>query len=373
MADPRSVIDGARLFVDQEIRPRAAEFDRNEAIPRDLIRSMAERGYLAAPFPAEFGGLGLDPIAYGQITAEVGRGCSSVRTLLTVHASLVGETLLRWGTPQQKARYLPAMARGELLAAFALSEPDVGSDAKAVTTTYSRRGGGFVLNGQKKWISFGVTADILLVLASHGARTTTFLVEAAKTTRTPIRGMLGVRGSQLATIEFVDVEVSPDDVVGGEGQGFEYVVQSALDSGRASVAWGALGVAQEALEVMMRYARTRRQFGEPIGNFQLIKGMLADAVTDVHAACALCERMGARRADRDLDATIETNMAKYFVSRVAARVTSDAVQVLGANGCSGDHPAERMYRDAKVLEIIEGSSQIQQMLIAKFGLNRYGR
>lgn len=373
MTNPRSVIDGLRLFVDREIRPRAAEFDRNGAIPRDLIREMAERGYLAAPFPSEFGGLGLDPLAYGQVTAEVARGCSSVRTLLTVHTSLVGETLIRWGTPQQKARLLPAMARGEILAAFALSEPEVGSNAKAVTTTYSRRGDHFVLNGRKKWISFGVVADILLVLASQAGRTTIFLVDAAKTTRTPIHGLLGVRGSQLAAIDFADVEVSPDDVVGGEGQGFEYVAQTALDFGRASVAWGALGVAQESLEVMMRYARTRRQFDEVIGNFQLIKGILADAVTDVHAACALCERMGARRTNRDLDATIETNIAKYFASRVASRVTSDAVQVLGANGCSDDYPVERMYRDAKVFEIIEGSSQIQQLLIAKFGLNRYGR
>ena len=373
MIDQQRLLDDVRDFVDQEVRPRAREFDQQEASPRNFIREMGERGFLAAPFPREYGGWGLDPVLYGRVTEEIAKGCSAVRTLLTVHTSMVGETLLRWGTPQQKARLIPDMARGQLLGAFALSEPDVGSDAKAVATTYTRRGASYILNGRKKWISFGAMADILLVVAGNGGRITTFLVEAGKTRRTTIPGMLGVRGSQIAEIELTDVEVSPEDVLGNEGQGFEYVVQTALDFGRASVAWGALGVAQEAMEVMIRHSRTRRQFNELICHFQLIKGIIADSVTDVHAARMVCEHMGVKRADSDLDAVMETNIAKYFASKVATRVTADAVQVLGASGCLGDNHVERLYRDAKVLEIIEGSSQIQQILISQYGLKRYMR
>jgi alkylation response protein AidB-like acyl-CoA dehydrogenase len=371
MVDQQRVLDDVRDFVDQAVRPRAHEFDQQEAIPRSFICEIGERGILAAPFPREYGGWGLDPLLHGRVTEEIAKGCSAVRTLLTVHTSMVGETLLRWGTSEQKARLIPGMARGQLVGAFALSEPDVGSDARAVATTYSRRGTSYVLNGRKKWISFGAIADILLVVAANQGRITTFLVESAKTRRTTIPGMLGMRGSQIAEIEFTDVEVSAEDVLGNEGQGFEYVVQTALDLGRSSVAWGALGVAQEAMECMVRHSRTRRQFNELICRFQLIKGIIADAVTNVHAARMVCEHMGAKRAANDLEAVMLTNIAKYFASKVATKVTADAVQVLGAIGCLGGNPVERLYRDAKVLEIIEGSSQIQQILISEYGLNRY--
>lgn len=371
MTSSEQIIDGVRKFVVQEIRPHAAEFDRQEAVSRALITKMADEGYLAAPFPREFGGLELDPISYGAMTEEVAKGCSSVRTLLTVHTSLVGETLLKWGTPEQKARLLPAMARGELIAAFALSEPDVGSDAKAVKTTYVREGSKYIINGQKKWISFGAIADILLVVAGQNGRTTTFLVDASKTTRTSIKGMLGVRGSHLASIHLENVAVSEEDVIGTEGQGFEFVVQSALDYGRHSVAWGALGVAQEALETMVTYSRARRQFGKPICNFQLVKGMIADAVVEIHATRALCNQMSSLRQNRDLNASAETLIAKHFAAKTAGKVASDAVQILGANGCSDAYPAERLYRDAKILQIIEGTSQIQQLMISNFGLKQY--
>lgn len=373
MERTREIIAGVRRFVDREIRPNARAFDQQEAVSRDLITKIAAAGYLAAPFPEEFGGLGLDPLSYGMLTEEVARGCSSVRTLLTVHCSLVGETLLRWGTAEQKARLLPAMARGEQIAAFALSEPDVGSDARSVATTFVRDGSHYVLNGRKKWISYGTIADVLLVAAARDGRVTTFLVEGARTSRVPIKGMLGVRGSHMAEITLADVEVSAADIVGPEGQGFEYVVQSALDFGRHSVAWGALGVAQEALETMVAYARSRKQFDAAIGSFQLVKAMIADAVAEIHAVRALCRHMASLRQSGELDAPAETCIAKYVAARAAVKVTSDAVQVLGANGCSDAYPVERLYRDAKIFEIIEGTSQIQQLLIAKYGLNKYKR
>jgi alkylation response protein AidB-like acyl-CoA dehydrogenase len=373
MVDSQRLLNDVRDFVEQAVRPRAREFDEQQAIPRSFIEEMGKQGFLSIPFPEEYGGWGFDPVLYGRATEEIAKGCSSVRSLLTVHTSLVGETLVRWGTARQKARLLPAMARGQLLTAFALSEPEVGSDARAVATTYSRRGSAYILNGRKKWVSFGAMADLLLVVAANSGRITTFLVEAGKTRRTLIPGMLGLRGSQVAEVELMDVEVSPEDVMGSEGEGFEYVVQTALDSARANVAWGALGLAQEALEAMVTHARTRRQFNEFIHQFQLIRGMIGDAVTNVHAARAVCERMGLSRAANDLDAAMETNMAKYFATKVAAKVAADAVQVLGASGCVATSPVERLYRDAKVLEIIEGSSQIQQLLISEYGLKRYLR
>jgi alkylation response protein AidB-like acyl-CoA dehydrogenase len=265
------------------------------------------------------------------------------------------------------------MARGEMLAAFALSEPGVGSDAKAVTASYVRDGDRYILNGRKKWISYGAIADVLLVAAARNGAMTVFIVDAGQTERTPIKGMLGVRGAHLAEIVLSDVAVSADDVVGPEEAGFYHVVQSALDFGRHSVAWGALGVAQEALEIMVSYARSRKQFDAPIGSFQLVRAMIADAVAETHAARALCRNAADLRRRGELDAQIETSIAKLFSAKTAVRVASDAVQVLGANGCSGSYPAERLYRDAKILEIIEGTHQIQQLMISKYGLRHYRR
>jgi hypothetical protein len=367
------ILAEVRQFANQAIRPFAARFDAEERIPRELIDQMAERGYLAASFPEEYGGLGLDPVAYGLFTAEIGKACSSTRALLTVHTSLVGETLLRWGTDEQKNRLLPAMARGEKLAAFALSEPGAGSDARSIQTRYHRQGDHFILNGRKKWITLSGIADLFLVIATDGKQTTAFLVdrEGGGITTTPIRGLLGNRAVHVAEIDFRDVAVPARNVLGQEGTGFMYIVNTALDFGRYSVAWGGLGIAQEALEAMVAYSRSRKQFGEKIYKYQLIQGMIGDAVTKIHAARALCLHAGRLRREKHNDAAIETNIAKYYTSTIAGQIASDAVQVHGANGCCGQYPAERLFREAKILEIIEGTSQIQQEIIARFGLRRY--
>ena len=374
----QKIVDEAREFADREIRPFAAEFEANEAVPRELINKMAQRGFLAASFPREWGGLGLDPVYYGLFTEEIGKACTSTRSLLTVHTSLVGETLLRWGTEAQKKKWLPAMARGEKLAAFALTEPEVGTDAKSVQTTYRREGNKYIINGTKKWITYGDIADFYLTVTTGEKGITVFIIERGmsgmKGVKTvPIKGLLASRAAYIAEISFDNVEVPAENIVGKEGSGFTYIVSTALDHGRYSIAWAGIAIAQEALEAMVTYSRKRSQFGKKIYNHQLIQGMLGDAVTKIHAGRALCLRAGELRKTNHNLAVTETTIAKYFTSKIAMEVTTDAVQVHGGNGCYNKYPVERLFREAKILEIIEGTSQVQQEIISSYGLRAYYR
>ncbi len=367
------ILEEARAFAAKEIRPFAAEFEEKEAVSRELIDKMAKRGYLAASFPQEYGGLGLDPVYYGLFTEEIGKACCSTRGLLTVHTSLVGEALVRLGTRQQKERWLLPMARGEQLAAFALTEPEVGTDAKSVQTSYRKEGSKYIINGKKKWITFGDIADLFLVVARGDSGITTFIVErtGGGVVTKPIKGLLASRAAHIAEIEFKDAAVPPENIITKEGSGFSYVVNTALDHGRYSIAWGGIGIAQEALEAMVNYSRQRSQFGVKIHNHQLIQGIIGDAVTRIHAGRALCLKAGQMRRDGDPDAVMETTIAKYYTSKIAMAVTIDAVQVHGGNGCYNRYPVERLFREAKILEIIEGTSQVQQEIIASYGLRRY--
>lgn len=371
----QKIINEVRLFADKEIRPYAREFDETGELPKGLIMSMARKRYLSASFPKKYRGLELDPVYYGLFTEEIGKACCSTRALLTVHTSLVGETLLRWGTQEQKDIWLHQMSSGKKIGAFALSEPNVGSDAKNVQTIYEKKGNAYIINGKKKWISFGHLADFFIVIASDKKVITAFIVErGSKGVKSwPIRGMLASRASSIAEIEFNDVSVSADNVLGNLGSGFSYIVNTALDSGRYSVAWGSVAVAQEALEAMVAYARKRSQFGKKIYNFQLIQRIIGDAVTKIHAARALCLRAGEMRKNKNPEAITETTLAKYFASKIAMDVAKDAVQIHGANGCCSAYPVERLFREAKILEIIEGTSQIQQEIIARYGLRKYFR
>jgi len=396
-----SVVEEAREFAEREIAPRAAEFDRIGVLPRDVIDKLAEKKFLTPNFPDKYGGLGLDPVSYGLFTEEIGKACCSTRSLITVHASLVGETLLRWGKEAQKERWLRAMAAGKKIGAFALSEPEVGSDAGSVKTAYRRGAGGFIVSGRKKWISFGEIADFFVVVASEqpsdgkqataahshsgsqmktgnqpaprSRKVSTFIVEreseGISTRRIP--GMLGCRAAHVSEIEFKDVAVPEENLLGKEGAGFPYVAGTALDHGRYSVAWGGVAVAQAALEAMVSFARQRSQFGKKIHEFQLVRGLIGDAVTKTHAARAMCLKAGEMRRDGHREGLHETAMAKYFASEVALEVASDAVQAHGGSGCSQDYPVERFFREAKILQIIEGTSQIQQEMLANFALRKY--
>lgn len=372
-AGEHALVARARAFANDVLRPRAGEFDRQGAVPREVLQAMADEGFLGSILPLAYGGAGLDALSYGQLTAEIGKGCSSARALLTVHTSLVGETLVRLGSPDQKDQWLPRLASGSTLACFAMTEPQAGSDSTAATTSYREAEGGFVLNGRKKWITYGAIADLFLVFANCDGVGSAFLVERGMPglSTTPMTGLLAGRGAHLAQVDLDNVLVPRANLVGRSGAGFSFVANSALFHGRYSIAWAGVALAEAALEEMVGYSRKREQFGKKLRQHQLVMAMIADAVTAVHAGRALCERLGRMRDAGDDDAVNEANIAKYFTSQAAMAVATNAVQLFGGNGISEQYPVERLFREAKVLEIIEGSSQIQQQLISNYGTGRY--
>jgi len=371
----QKIIEEAAEFANKEIRPFTAQFEENEAIPRELIDKMAQKGYLAASFPENAGGLALDPINYGLFTEVIGKACTSTRAILTVHTSLVGETILRWGSEEQKKKLVPLMAAGKKIGAFGLTEPEVGTDAKSVQTSYKKEGNKYIINGSKKWITLGNIADFFIIITRGEKGNSAFIVERERegVKTTPIKGLLASKAAHIALIELNNVEIPEENLLAKEGSGFTYIVNTALDHGRYSIAWGGLAIAQEALESMISYSRKRSQFGQKIHSFQLVQGMIGDAVTKIHAARALCLRAGELRKKNDMSAVMETTIAKYFTSKIAAEITTDAVQIHGGNGCCNKFPVERLFREAKILEIIEGTSQVQQEIIAAFGLRNYYR
>ncbi|MBY8914130.1 acyl-CoA dehydrogenase family protein [Bacillus sp. YC2] len=366
------IIQGFLKYCNEHIRPLAGEFDETECIPGPLIKDAGSKGYFAAGIPEEYAGLGLNPIEYGLFTEQAGKACCNFRTLLTVN-SLVGEALLRYGTEAQKAEWLIPIGEGEKIGAFALSEPNIGSDANHVETSYEKKENGYVINGKKKWISFGAIADFFIVIARREDAVTAFLVNSSQpgVSVKKMSGMMANRASYLAEIEFNNTEVREEQVLGPVGGGFNYIVNLALDHGRYSVAWAGLAIAQEAVDSLVTYSRKRSQFGEKLYKHQMVKGMIGDAVTQLHAARALCMKAGEMRMNQDPDAVTETSVAKYFTSKTAVEVTNINVQIHGGSGFSKDHSAARLYREAKVLEIIEGTSQIQQQVIANYGLRKY--
>jgi alkylation response protein AidB-like acyl-CoA dehydrogenase len=356
-----------RAFVGEHVAPHADRWDREQAVPRAAIDELARRGYLGSIVPPEHGGPGRDMITYGLLTEEIGRGCSSVRSLLTVH-DMVAHAILRWGSREHKERYLPRLAKGELLGALALSEPNAGSDAKGVETVAAAEGDSWVLHGTKKWTTFGQIADLYLVLAQQEGKPTAFLVERASPGLSvrPLWGLHGTRASLLAEIGLDGCRIPKGQLLGRVGFGVSHVIAAALEHGRYSVAWGAVGVAQACLDASLSYAKSRKQFGSLLFDHQLIRAMLAEMITNVRAARLLCLRAGYLRQVGDPAAFMEVMVAKYFAATVAAKAATDAVQIHGANGCTEDYPVARYLRDSKVFEIIEGSTQIQQITIPLF-------
>lgn len=369
----KKIVHEVSLFAAKVLRPNAGFFDREERLPRTVIAEMAKNKFLLASLPKEHGGLGLDPVYYGFFTEEIGKACCSTRGLITVQSSLIGETLVRWGTKEQQSYWLSSISEGKKIGAFALTEPGVGTDARGVQTAYEKSGREYIINGRKKWISFAEIADFFIVIATCETKITAFIVERERSgiRILPQKGLLANRAAHIAEIEFKDVRVPEKNIIGKPGSGFSFIVSTALDHGRYSIAWASVGVSQEALDSMVAYASERKQFGRRISEFQLIQRLIANAVAKSLASRALCIKAGELRATGDREAMSETTIAKYFASRVALEVASDAVQVHGGNGCSNLYPVERLFREAKLLEIIEGTSQIQQQIIAKYGLRKY--
>ncbi len=358
-------------FVEMEVAPYAAEDDRLERLNEKTVKKLALKGYLGSMLPIEFEGMGLDAVSIGILNEEIGRGCSSVRSLLTVHG-MVALAISRWGTKDQKDYWLPKMAKGDKIGAFGLTEPNVGSDAKSIETTAVESGENFVLNGTKKWITMGQIADVFLIFAQLYEKPTAFIVE--KNTPgfyiKPINGLIGARASMIAELRLENCSIPKGNLVGNAGTGISHVALNSLDYGRYTIAWGCVGLAQACLDASLRYARKRKQFGVPLRQHQLIQKMIAGMVVNIKAARLLCLNAGNLKDVIDPDSIMETWNAKYYASKMVNNVAADAVQIHGAVGCNNEYPIERFYRDAKINEIIEGTSQMHEVLIATNAFRR---
>jgi alkylation response protein AidB-like acyl-CoA dehydrogenase len=368
--EQRLVRETAHDFTDNEIVERARENDRNEHFDLDLVQKIAQQGYLGAITPREYGGAGLDYLTYGLIVEEVGRGCSAMRTVISVQTSLVCSAILRWGNEEQKQQYLPKLCSGEWLGCYALTEPDTGSDAANQRTRARRTDSGWVINGAKMFISLGNHANVALVFAQTDPGKAhrglgCFVVDTDQPgfQPQPIHHKLGLRGSDTAAISLDDVEVPAEAVLGEVGDGFK-VAMTALDSGRYSVAAGCVGICQGCLDASVRYSKERQQFGRPIAGFQLVQEMLSDIAVETDAARMLVWRAGFLK-DSGKPNTTETSIAKLYATEAAIRCANTAIQVHGGSGYVDDYPVERYLRDVRVTTLYEGTSQIQKLIIGR--------
>jgi alkylation response protein AidB-like acyl-CoA dehydrogenase len=368
--EQRLVRETARDFTDKEIVDRARENDRNEHFDLELVGKIADQGYLGAIVPREYGGADLDYLTYGLVVEEVGRGCSAMRTVISVQTSLVCSAFLRWGTEEQKQHYLPKLCSGEWLGCFGLTEPDTGSDAANQKTRARKTDSGWVINGSKMFISLGNHAKVALIFAQTDPEkahrgVACFLVDTDQPGFKPqeIHHKMGLRGSDTAEIALDDVECRDEDLLGEVGDGFK-IAMSSLDSGRYSVAAGCVGICQGCLDASVRYSKDRVQFGRPIASFQLVQEMLADIKLQTDAARMLVWRAGHLK-DTGKPNTTETSIAKLFATEAAVHCANVAIQVHGGSGYVDDYPVERYFRDVRVTTLYEGTSQIQKLIIGR--------
>jgi hypothetical protein len=369
--EQRLIYETAREFADREIIPRARDNDRAGRFDIELARKMGEVGYLGAPVAEAYGGRGLDYVSYGLIVEQVGRADSSARTVVSVQTSLVCGAIERWGTEEQKQRWLPRLCTGEAFGCFGLTEPDTGSDAANQRTRAKKlNGGGWSISGQKMFISLGNVAEVALIFAQTDPELkhrglACFLVptESAGFSAQEIHGKLGLRASDTASLALDGVEVGDDALLGEIGDGFK-VAMSALDSGRYSVASGCVGICEGCVDASVEYAKNRKQFGVPIARFQLVQEMIAEMIVKRDAARMLVRRAGILK-DQGKPSTVETSIAKLYATESAVECANAAIQVHGGSGYVDDYPVERYLRDARVTTLYEGTSQIQKLIIGR--------
>jgi alkylation response protein AidB-like acyl-CoA dehydrogenase len=361
----------AEEFVRREVTPHAAAWDRQEGVDRGVVKKLGALGFLGLTVPEEYGGSGGDHLAYCLVTEELGRGDSSVRGIVSVSLGLVAKTVAAWGDEHHKRTWLPGLTSGETLGCFGLTEPGTGSDAANLATRAVRGpGGDWVVNGSKMFITNGTWADVVLLFArtsdAPGHRgVSAFLVptDTPGLTRRPVHGKLGLRGQPTAELVLQDVRVPADAMLGPEGKGFS-VAMSALAKGRMSVAAGCVGIAQAALDAAVGYAGEREQFGKPIASYQLVQELISDIAVDVAAARMLTWRV-ADLVDRGRDFATAASQAKLFASEAAVRCANNALQVFGGYGYIDEYPVGKLLRDARVMTLYEGTSQIQKLIIGR--------
>jgi len=367
--EQRQVRDLCRQFADEELRPNARKWDAEHHFPREAVKKLGEMGLLGVAVPPEWGGAGMDNVCYALAMEEISRGCAGTGVIMSVNNSLYCDPVLKFGTDEQKREFLTPFARGEKLGAFALTEPMSGSDAAEMRTTATRRGGDYVLNGTKNFITNGPQADAILVFtitdrAKAHRGITAFLVPADTKgfTRGKPDEKVGIRASGSCSLFFEEVVLPERYRLGGEGDGFKVAMQT-LDGGRIGIAAQALGIARAAHEEALAYAKERKAFGQAITQFQAIQFMLADMATELDAARLLVWR-AATLKDRGVRHSAESAMAKLYASEMCERVTSKAIQVHGGYGYVKEYDVERHWRDSRITEIYEGTSEIQRLVIA---------
>jgi butyryl-CoA dehydrogenase len=363
------VRDLCRQFADEELRPNARRWDERHEFPREAVRKLGELGLMGVAVPPEWGGAGMDHVAYAVAIEELSRGCAGTGVIVSVNNSLYCDPVLRYGTDEQRREFLAPFARGERLGCFALTEPMSGSDAAEMRTVAVRRGGDYLLNGTKNFITNGPQADVVLVFAmtdrAKGHKGITAFLVPAETkgfTRGKPDDKVGIRASGSCSVFFEDCAIPERFRLGAEGEGFK-VAMSTLDGGRIGIAAQALGIARAAFETARDYAKERKAFGQPIAQFQAIQFMLADMATEIEAARLLVWRAAALH-DAGKRFSAEAAMAKLYASEMAERVTSKGVQIHGGYGYVKEYDAERHWRDSRITEIYEGTSEIQRLVIS---------
>jgi butyryl-CoA dehydrogenase len=365
-----------RQFAEAEVKPRARELDETGHFPRGLFEKAAELGLTGVAIPESEGGAGMDHISYAIVVEEISRVCASTGVILSVQNSLYCDPIHRFGTPGQKEKFLAPFARGEKIGCYGLTEPQAGSNAAALATKAVRKGDAYIINGTKAWITNGGAADAAIVYVNthpeKGEKGITALVVEKGTPGFAVgkeEKKLGIHATACTELVFTDCEVPTANRIGAEGEGYK-VALSTLDGGRIGIAAQATGIAQGAFEAALSYAQQRQAFGHPISDFQAIQFMLADMATEIDAARLLVRR-AAWKQDTGARFSMEASIAKLLASEMATRVTHKAIQIHGGNGYSQEYPVERAYRDARITEIYEGTSEIQRLVIASWVLRNY--
>ena len=371
--EQRMLEQTVREFAQAEVKPLARHLDETGEFPRETFRKAAELGLTGVALPEEYGGAGFDQVSYAIVIEEISRVCASTGVILSVQNSLYCDPLFRYGTDEQKKRLLVPFTRGEKIGCYALTEPQAGSNAAALATRAVRKGDRYVVNGTKAWITNGGVADAAIVYVNthpeKGEKGITALVVEKEMPGFKVgkeEKKLGINATACVELSFTDCEVPVENRIGAEGEGYK-VALSTLDGGRIGIAAQAVGIAQGAFDEALQYAQQRTAFGQPIANFQAIQFMLADMATEIDAA-RLLTRKAAWKHDSGGRFTMEASIAKLFASEMSTRVTHKAIQVHGGYGYSREYPVERMYRDARITEIYEGTSEIQRLVIAAWVL-----
>jgi alkylation response protein AidB-like acyl-CoA dehydrogenase len=370
LSDEHSAIrDMAKTFVDRNVTPYAAEWDRQEDLDRGIVAQLADAGILGCSIPEEYGGMGIDALGYCLIMEELGRGCSSVRGIVSVNVGLVGKAIVKFGTAEQKEQWLPPLCSGEGLACFALTEPNSGSDPASLTTRARRDGGDYVISGAKMFITNGSWASVAMVFARADDDPRNGITCFMVPTSLPgfgarrIKGKLGLRAQDTAELSFDEVRIPASNMIGELGRGMK-VALTALDAGRMGIAASCVGISQACLDVGLSYAKERTQFGKPIAKFQLIQEMLSDIALDTQAARLLTWNVAAA-AERGVNHSLESSFAKLFATEAAVRSSNTALQIHGGYGYIDEYAVGKYMRDARVMTLYEGTSQIQKLLIGR--------